>query len=240
MARTPAGATLTNEHRQGQLRIRATAISDFTRLWPLWQGDGRSFSNLVTASVPLVRVHRNLSASLAGAYFTAFRSAERAGRNASPRLADPIDEDRVRGTMFVVGHEMTRKALAAGKAPQAAMADALTRTTGTLTRFVLDGGRETTVLSTAADREAQGFTRVTSGDPCAFCAMLASRGPVFSEDAAAFEAHDHCSCTAEPAYEGSELPGRASEFRDLWNQAQREGDASGTSNDSLNNFRRLL
>lgn len=245
MARTAAGRTLTVEHRQGQLRIQAGAIQDFRRLWPLWRGDGRSFANLVDAAVPLVRVHRGLSASFAAAYFSAFRSAERVRRSASPRLANPVDEERLRGTMFLTGHEMAAKALAAGKSPQAAMQDALVRTTGTMTRFVLDGGRDTTVLSVAGDPEAQGWARVTSGDPCAFCAMIASRGPVFSEDTSDFEAHDHCSCQGEPAYDGSEWPGRGQEFRELYNRAQREaresGDgASDTANDALNNFRRLI
>lgn len=244
MARTAAGRAFTEEHRRGQLRIRARAAQDFARLWPLWQGDRSSFNDLATAAVPLVRVHRGLSASLAGAYFETFRGAERVRGGATPRLADPVDEGALRGTLFAVGEEGARKAIAAGHSPQAAMQNALVRTTGTVTRFVLDGGRDTMVLSTASDREARGWSRVTAGDPCAFCAMLASRGPVYSEDTSDFQAHDHCVCMGEPAYDGSEWPGRGREFRDLYNRAQREaresGGSEGTANDALNNFRRLL
>jgi hypothetical protein len=199
---------------------------------------------LVDATVPLVALHRGLSASLGASYFTAFRNAERVKGNASPRLAEPVNEERLRGTLFVVGEKMTRKAIDAGHSPEAAMQQALVRASGSLTRFVLEGSRETTVLSAASDREARGWGRVTAGNPCAFCAMLASRGPVYSEDTSDFEAHDHCSCQGEPTYDGSDWPGRGQEFRDLYNRAQREArasgeGASGTSNDLLNNFRRL-
>jgi hypothetical protein len=50
------------------------------------------------------------------------------------------------------------------------------------------------------------WRRVTDGDPCAFCAMLASRGPVYgSKQTAETRAadgrryHDHCGCTAVEA-----------------------------------------
>jgi hypothetical protein len=48
---------------------------------------------------------------------------------------------------------------------------------------------------------------VTDGDPCAFCAMLASR-PILSDrgayyrsqKTASFEAHNDCGCSAAPAF----------------------------------------
>lgn len=191
MARTATGARLTEAHRRGQLQIRARALQDFIRIWPLWDGSARSFRRLTEASVPLARAHHRLSSTFGGSYYEAFRKAEGLSEK-PPKLADFLDEKKVAGTLFVVGQKMTGDAIAAGHSPQAAMQTALTRTSGAMTRMVLEGGRESLVLSTAADQQAQGWVRVTSGDPCAFCAMLCGRGPVFSEDSADFEAHDHC------------------------------------------------
>jgi hypothetical protein len=218
MARTAAGATLTEQHRQAQIAVRAQALRYFIQLWPVWQGDGKTFARLVDATVPLVMAHHQLSSSAAAAYFEAFRRAERVGGSAAAVPSPGPDLDKLRAGLWVTGQGMTRDALAAGFSPQAAMQTALTRVSGTVTRQVLMGGRDAVVLSTAGDRRAGGWVRVTSGDPCAFCAMSASNGAIFSEDTADFEAHAGCACTGEPAYPGSDLPGRAGEFRDLWNQ----------------------
>lgn len=246
MARTAAGATITETHRQGQLRIRALALRDFTRLWPLWQGDEPTFQNLLQASMPLVRGYHALSSSLAAGYYQQFRLAEHADGQATPRLAKPLDEQIVLGTLHLTGADMTRQAIQAGQDAQAAMQTALIRTSGTVTRFALAGGRDTLTQSVADDKAARGWARVTSGAPCAFCALLASRGVVFhAEDTAGFEAHDHCSCSAEPQYDGAQLPGRGEEFRSLYQEAvsgaRGSGDLErGTSNDALNAFRRHL
>lgn len=234
MSRTAAGASLSAAHRDGQVQIRAALVRDYMRIWPLWEGNERSFRRLVEATVPLIRGYHQLSASLASSYYEAFRAAEQVGGQPSPRLAASINEEAVIGTLYVTGRDMTANAIDAGHSPQAAMRNALVRTSGTVSRFGLQGGRDTLVLSSAADRQALGWSRVTGAQPCAFCAMAASRGPVFSEDTADFAAHDHCSCAGEPTYPGSEWPGRAQEFRDLWNE-----HASGAEN-PLAEFRRVL
>ncbi|MFW6091496.1 MAG: hypothetical protein ACODAF_06425, partial [Actinomycetota bacterium] len=93
-----------------------------------------------------------------------------------------------------------------------------------------------------ADERALGWVRITSGQPCAFCAMIASRSETQlfqAERTADFLPHDHCSCTAEPIYPGSELPEQNRRFREEYERAQREVEVSGTSNDRLNRFRRL-
>lgn len=240
MARTAASATLTAQHRQLQLQVRARAIRDYSRLWPLWQGDSRSFDQLVAAAVPLAAGYHSLSAGVAVGYYTAFRAAEAPGGNATPRVSRGLKTEAFVAGLHVTGRKMTQQAILAGQSPQAAMQTALVRTSGNVVRHVLDGGRDTLTQSSQADPRARGWQRVTSGNACAFCAMTASRGVAYSEEGAGFEAHDGCGCTAEPVYGDSSMPPESQRFRELYNQAQREGDASGTSNDALNNFRRLL
>lgn len=247
MARSEAGRALTAQHYEGQLRIRALALRDYLRLWPIWTGDDGSFRQLAEAVVVLVKAHRQLSADLGASYFDAFRLAEGVDGTAKSWLADPMTpeaEDKLIGSLFETGQFSVRRALAAGRSPQEAMNTALTSTSGVVSNKVLEGGRGSLLRSTANDERAKGWARVTGKDPCAFCALLSSRGPVYiAEDTADFEAHGGCSCTAEPGYEGTAWPGRSKEFHDMYNealmQARQDGTmATGTSNDLLNTFRR--
>lgn len=246
MARSEAGEDLTAQHRQAQATVAALALRDFMALWPLWEGDNESFGRLAAATLVLIRAHHRVSTQLAAAYFQSFRRAEGVGGFASPRLADPVNAERVTASLNFTARETTRRALLAGKPPQTARATALVRTSSAVTRHVLQGGRDTVVLSTGEDSQAEAWARVTRGTPCAFCVMLASRGAVYlGHDTAEFEAHDACTCVAEPHYEGSALPPDSVRWRDLYNQAQRDARASGdlargTSNDALNALRRAL
>jgi hypothetical protein len=199
MARTGAGALLTAQHRQGQLAIRARAIQDFIRLWPLWRGDRHSFGDLVTATIPLIRVHHQISSSLAAGYYSALRRAEGAAGAFTPQLAGPVERGRVVSSLYVTGEVMTGKAFAAGFSPQAAKQAALTRVSGAVGRHVLAGGRDTVVLSSGRDKRAKGWTRIVGDAGCDFCEMLT--GNLYrGQDTAEFEAHDHCGCSGEPAF----------------------------------------
>lgn len=191
---------LTLAHRRGQLQIRAQALRDFVRLWPIWQGDHASFSRLVAATLPLVGVYRGLSSSLGVSYYEAFRAAHQVPGVPTPRTAPELNIEQVTASLEVTGEAMTRKAIAAGFSPQAAMQTALVRTSGAVGRHVLAGGRSSVVLSTHADGRSRGWQRIVGDGACDFCSMLADRGAAYSEESAGFEAHDHCSCSAEPAY----------------------------------------
>lgn len=102
-------------------------------------------------------------------------------------------------------------------------------------RHVQNGGRDATRDFVKVDRRALGFVRVTRPDCCFFCAMLASRGPVFAADsfvesdkdfaddplgrwASDVKVHDSCGCQLRPIYtrSDSELPDLGREADDLW------------------------
>lgn len=129
--------------------------------------------------------------------------------------------DRVLQTSLTITGPIGQKSkISKGKTPSEARDISLVESTGTATRHVLTGGRQSLLTLLTEDPQVQRWTRVTDGDPCAFCAMLASRGPVYlTEDSAGFKAHDHCACTAEPVYSmDAPWPGRAQEFHRLWNE----------------------
>jgi hypothetical protein len=67
-----------------------------------------------------------------------------------------------------------------------------------MARLVLNAGRDDGPQSIKSDPKARGWERVLGGGGCDFCQMLAGR--VYPRDNAGFDAHDHCGCTAEPAY----------------------------------------
>lgn len=71
---------------------------------------------------------------------------------------------------------------------------------GGLQRRIANYSRATITGSAIADPKARGWQRVGDGASCEFCSMLLSRGSVYSEATASFEAHDHCGCGAEPAW----------------------------------------
>lgn len=82
-------------------------------------------------------------------------------------------------------------------------------------RAAKTAGRQTVIRSTEASGRA--WRRISDGNPCSFCAMLVSRGPVYTSSQAAGEVvgvrgvargkrktgelfHDHCGCTVVELY----------------------------------------
>lgn len=91
------------------------------------------------------------------------------------------------------------------------------------------------------DPQLIGYMRVTDGDPCFFCAMLASRGPVYAtaqsaqyrEDGQTY--HDLCACVPVPVFSGGPpQPAVNVLARQMW-ESSTEG-LSGT--DARSAFRR--
>lgn len=67
-------------------------------------------------------------------------------------------------------------------------------------RRIVNFSRLTVSRSSIADPSARGWRRVGDGSSCSFCSMLLGRGAVYTEASADFAAHDHCGCSAEPAW----------------------------------------
>ena len=235
MATTEAGARLTERHRQQQLAVRARALRLLLALWPLFdpRNIDESWRTMEPAVLAIIGQGRVQSASVATGYFRAFRVVEGIAGDVLVPPAPRLNRTQVLTSLRVTG-PVTAKRLTLLNRPDVAPAT-FNVLAGALGRYVLDAGRDTVMGAVRQDRRALGWARVTSGEPCAFCAMLSGRGAVYSRETVDFRAHDACACTSEPVYSrDAARPGRGEEFAALYNEATRDAE----SGDLLNAFRR--
>lgn len=153
-----------------------------------------------------------------------------------------------RVSLTVTGPVSQKSKAGRGKPLQVARDESFAEASGAATRHVLTGGRQSLLTLVEGDMRAIGWIRVTDGDPCFFCAMLASRGGVYKKDSFSqsdprftgpgeFKVHDSCACTMEVVYSRQAAwPGRGDEFYRMWRD-NIEGRYSGQ--DARNAWRRL-
>jgi hypothetical protein len=214
--------------RRAQLEIRRQMLADVARLWPVlnFQHPDRTWPGWLRAmSVVLGRYHGQ-SAQAGGLYYRAARQAALGdpGDVSLVKLAAaPADQWVTRALGYSAVGVYRKQTVDLGRAPDVAARAALTQTLGTSARIVQDGSRTTVVQSVHADDKAVGWYRITDGDPCAFCALMASRGVVYKSTTVNFEAHNDCGCTSAPAFSrDQELPAISREADRIY----RSGNAS--------------
>jgi hypothetical protein len=239
MAASAAASKLTEAHRLAQARLGADTVRATLDAWRLIDAasvDATSAQFLRLVS-KIVASQRRVSATLAGDYLTAFRSVELggvAGFHLAPSV--PADPVAVTSSLTATGPAGFKARLRRGLPAPTASELAGAVVARAAMRIVLNGGRQRIVDTVDQDRRAHGWARVTSGKPCAFCAMLASRGPVYTS-AAGFPAHDSCACTAEPVYHrDAAWPPGAARYAAMWDEVT----AGLSGDDARRAFRRAI
>lgn len=219
MALTEAAAVLTERHRQAQAALMAVTVGQVAAAWRAFSLDDidRTWPAVEELLLAIITVRGRDSAGLAAGYFQGYRLLEGAGGAADTKLAAIPTLDDAAGSLRFVGPFGAKKLIAA-RQPDV-MAKTFVKVAGDATRLVLNQGRDTLIESVTADRQAVGWVRVTSGKACAFCAMLASRGPVYKAAGAAFPAHNSCGCSAEPVYHADQWPPSARKWQAEWHDA---------------------
>lgn len=199
MARTAAGAALTARQRGEQLRIRSGMLRDLLRAWQVVDPTNLSgtIDRFASLAVALIRPRHVESARSAERYFELFRRAEGLPGILGGLVVPPPPDEQIADTVRGAGLAGIIRARRAGQSPEAAARNGLVKVSGSASSLVLAGARSTLLELVSADGRAAGWQRVTSADPCPWCADRS--GQMLRE--AVFGAHDHCSCTAEPAYE---------------------------------------
>lgn len=137
-----------------------------------------------------------------------------------------LDHARLAEDLWVNGTYNIKGKIGKGLSAEAAKAAAMKRVMGVVTEYVFDGGRGTVTKVKYSGKSGR-WRRVSDGKPCTFCAMLASRGPVYSEESVTFEAHTDCGCTAEPVFGDWEPTGLEAQWREVYAEAASQADAAG-------------
>lgn len=259
MAVTAPAAALTELHRVEQAKNGALVAYVVAQLWmrTIDPDDiSGSAANLILRLIPQLRQRRDFSALLARRYFSQFRAAEVQGSDgfSLPAMSE-LNVEALETSLRVTGEVALKKRIAAlplnDDIPaftqrmliKQAIDDTAVDISGAATRHVMNGGRDELQNAVRDDPRALGYIRVTDGDPCFFCAMLASRGPVyddlsFDESDPRFigegehKVHDHCGCGVEPVYDRkTQWPGKARAAETAWIELSKELGRVPTIND---------
>ena len=241
MASTAEGRALTEANRLQQLAVAARAVVVSRALWrQLDPMDlDRSLERWLPAQLATLRRFYGESQELTRAYLANYRLAEIAGA-VEPVVTPLFPTAEMRNAALLAGPVRVKMLIGRGETATSAHAKAFTKFSGIARRQVLDGGRKMIDSTTASDSRAIGWRRVTDGNPCTFCAMLASRGPVYQAKSAqgnvmrplrgggsGLRYHGHCGCTAEIVY-GEWQPNEAeSLYLHEYEKAAKQADAAG-------------
>lgn len=239
MATTRAGRRLTEAHRVAQSRIGAALTVQLRQAWSLLDPFALDATSQAWSMVAqsLVYTANQQSAALAAEYLDQFADAE--GHEPPDIERVPLDPTAVASSLNLTGPVKVKEAIRAGRTISDAMDLGDLGSSRSGKRHALSGGFDLITGAVDNNRSVKGYARVTSGKTCAFCAMLASRGPVYTsrDRALGRRRHDGCDCTVEPVYERSAAwPPGSQEMRDLYDRVTR--GQHGT--DALNAFRRAL
>jgi hypothetical protein len=229
MASTVEGRELTESHRIAQVSVSLQATADARLLWDRLDPTDLDGSAPYWLASNTIAVNRRIreSQQLAAVYLNRYREAE-IGLSADVVLGVPA----VTATALeVAGPVRVKQLIGQGFDRAEAHRLAFTKYAGIAARQSLMGGRLTVARTTGRDRRAIGWRRVTDGNPCAFCAMLAARGPVYRDasSAAGLQYHGHCGCSAEPTYSTWEASEREQQYVDAYLDARYPGGGRARS-----------
>lgn len=201
MANTETGRALTEAHRVAQIRLGGAAMLRAAGLWSLLDvGDlDGSAPVWMAATADQVGNAQAQSAAMAERYVSLYREAE-IGTQSGPIVrplsstATTVEALRIKGPVGI------KTAIGRGVTVERAYRAGMIAVQGMVMQLALGAGRGVIDGTARADGRSGRYRRVTDGTPCAFCAMLAGRGPVYSEETAYFRTHLRCGCTAEIVY----------------------------------------
>jgi hypothetical protein len=228
----PELETLARRHMQRQVREVARTQAILSALWDRTLDpndiDG-SFARFQAGASELIKIQRRNGETVAQEFYDAAR--REAGYDGSSPAVDfqPAETRANRAALHATSVAGAKARIAKGEAPSIALELAKAAMLRSAKRRILEAPRRRIIALSERDDDARGWTRVSDGNPCSFCAMLIGRGPVYSEGTADFEAHDGCGCSAAPVFRNDKTGG--------WNDDSRQmRELYDASNDDASGF----
>lgn len=132
---------------------------------------------------------------VAAQWYSDLRASSDAPGSFAPVMAATVPADQARGIVF---RSMTPRFDASSSSTVVRMLS------GSTQRLISGGARGTIEASAHADRKV-GYQRMPAPGCCAFCGLMASRGPIYRSAGSAGVSvtyHDFCSCLAVPVFVG--------------------------------------
>lgn len=226
MALTPEGAKLTELHKLLQIRLSSQSMAATKLLWSTMDPakGAAAMDAWLQQQVALSKVFDGKSANLAADYIKKFRIAE--GFPGGPVVAvKDFNPQWAEETMSYNGSNKVQALMDSGMTAKEAMAKVAPQAMAAAQRVVLNGGRRVVDKSALANPDSTGWRRVSDGHPCAFCAMLVTRGGAYkSEKSAGLGRHWHkrCGCTVEEVFGDWTPTPKEKDWTDQYNQARED------------------
>jgi len=231
VASHPAARRLTEQFRRQQVQLSARTVQLLIPLWRLldWSDPTRpgGVDEWLTSAHLVVERSHAASIRTAAAYFTAFRGVEFGvpWQGAVPAVA--LSLEGLATSLRTTGIAQVRQMLRTGHPLERALDSGMIASARAGSRWALSGGRDTMFNLVTRDDQCLGWARAGRLRPCAFCAMLISRGPVYKTRESALwrrgqegdRYHDNCYCEPEPVYSvDQEWPAGSRRLHDLWQE----------------------
>lgn len=212
------------QHRAAVEDVVTVAVAELVAEWPSLPTDdplalGGPLADLLAA---LVDDFGLMTASLGAEWYDELRARTNAPGVYQAVLPPALPEGRI-----------TSSAEWASSASWIDTDKALRDSAAILDRLLAERDRDAIEINVERDPASPRYARYASAGACAFCALNATRGPVYRTEAAAgSKYHDHCHCIAVPVWSASDYEEApyVADWRTAYYDATRAlGGASDTS-----------
>lgn len=190
---------LTAAHRRQLLALQAVTLTQLRLLWPRFDPDKpETWARFALPAAVLLRANHGAAQALGTRYYERLREARGVrAQNDTTAPAAGLSDQHVAASLAATGLAGTYLALRRGQPAAAALANGYVRVSRSASRLVLNGSRDAILAASRADASSHGWVRHTGGKPCSWCS---ARSGVHMTSSEVFQAHDGCSCVAEPEW----------------------------------------